>query len=98
MKAAYGAGCEEPGLIEAINKGVIWLKGRGAASDDGDGFPYVVEGGGAEGSGSHTMRAVGVLCLQLYREGKTPEIKDEIKKIAKKDIDNLDWDDAPHGS
>ena len=97
LKAAYGAGCEEKGLTNAIFKGVEWLKGRAASSDVGKGFPYAIKDG-TGGGGKHTMRAVGVLCLQLYGEGKTPEIKDEIQTIAELDYANLSWANAPSGS
>ena len=38
-----------------------------------------------------SMRAVGVLCLQMFDEGKCTEIKDEIRTIATQDIKDLDW-------
>ena len=91
LKAAYGAGCEEPGLMESISKAVEWLKKTGASNDMGNGFPYAIKGGAPISAGKESMRAVGVLCLQLYGEGKAPEIKDEIKKIANVDIQTLSW-------
>ena len=91
LKAAYGAGCEEPGLMDSIEKAVQWLKQTGASNDMGNGFPYVLKGKTPQSAGKESMRAVGVLCLQLYGEGKTPEIKDEIKKIATVDIQTLSW-------
>ena len=95
LKAAYGAGCEEKGLTNAIYKGVEWLKGRAASSDDGKGFPYAVKDGTASGTQKHTMRAVGVLCLQLFGEGKAPEMKDEIKTIATADLEKLSYANPP---
>jgi len=44
------------------------------------------------------MRAVGVLCLQLFDEGKSPEIKDELKKISTDDYARLDWGKGPKES
>jgi hypothetical protein len=97
LKAAYGAGCEEKGLTNAIFKAVEWLKASAASSESGDGFPYAVKDGVASGKKA-TMRAVGVLCLQLYGEGKAPEMKDEIKKIAEVDYLQLNWAAAPKES
>ena len=96
LKAAYGAGCEEKGLTNAIFKSVAWLKNRAAGSEDGKGFPY--DGAKQKGGNKHTMRAVGVLCLQLYGEGKIPELKDEIKAISERDYPNLSWAAAPKES
>ena len=96
LKAAYGAGCEEKGLTNAIFKGVEWLKRHAAGSDQGKGFPYNAV---ASPTGDkHTMRAVGVLCLQLYGEGKTPEMKDEINRIAEYDYSKLSWAQPPRES
>ncbi|MCH2206880.1 MAG: hypothetical protein MK132_13560 [Lentisphaerales bacterium] len=95
LKAAYGAGCEEEGLYEAINKGISWLKARAAKSDYGKGFPYAEKGGTPAGNGKHTMRAVGVLCLQLFGEGKTPEMADEIQAIIDEDYTKLSWQQPP---
>lgn len=44
------------------------------------------------------MRAVGVLCLQLFGEGRDKDIANEIKIIVSKDLANLDWNNAPNGS
>ena len=96
LKAAYGAGCEEKGLTNAIFKSVVWLKKHGGGNDEGNGFPYNTVSNPV--GKKHTMRAVGVLCLQLYGEGKTPEIKDEIKKIAEFDYTKLSWAQAPKES
>ena len=98
MKAAYGAGCEEKGLQNAIYKSIEWLKKEGASDDGGKGFPYANKGGQAGKGGKHTMRAVGVLCLQLFGEGKTPEIKDELESIATKDYENLSYANPPKES
>ncbi|MCH2208820.1 MAG: hypothetical protein MK132_23570 [Lentisphaerales bacterium] len=96
LKAAYGAGCEEKGLTNAIFKGVEWLKRHAAGSDQGKGFPYNAVS--SPTGDKHTMRAVGVLCLQLYGEGKTPEMKDEIKRIAEYDFSKLSWAQPPKES
>ena len=94
LKAAYGAGCEEKGLNEAIYKAIDWLK---KAGDLEKGFPYnlTVQPNGQD---RHTMRAVGCLCLQLFGEGKTQEIQDDIKMIASKDLANLNWNKPPKES
>ena len=96
LKAAYGAGCEEKGLQEAIYKAIEWLKNN----TDGDAqFPYSTKDNEpSTGKAKHTMRAVGVLCLQLFGEGKTPEIKDDINEIATSDLANLNWNNPPNSS
>ena len=91
LKAAYGAGCEEPGLQDAIYKSIDWLKKRAASSGEGKGFPYKIQDGIPSAAGKPSMRAVGVLCLQLFGEGKAPEVADEIKTIAEVDFFKLSW-------
>ena len=96
LKAAYGAGCAENGLMNAIYKSIDWLKEHAAGSDEGKGFPYnAVQSPTGD---KHTMRAVGVLCLQLFGEGKTPEIEDEIDRIAGFDLSKLSWAQPPRES
>lgn len=94
LKAAFGAGCEEKGLQEAIYKAIEWLK---LAGDTEKGFPYDLtkqENGGT----THTMRAVGCLCLQLFGEGKTREIANDLKKISKDDLAKYSWNNPPRES
>ena len=98
LKAAYGAGCEEKGLHEAIYRAIAWLKLNSAGEAQ---FPYKTSNNEpvlSKKSGRHTMRAVGVLCLQLFGEGHTNEIKDEIATIAKDDLMNLNWNNPPKAS
>ncbi|MCH2207385.1 MAG: hypothetical protein MK132_16130 [Lentisphaerales bacterium] len=90
MKAAYGAGCEEAGLTGAIDKAVTWLKTQASFDDKGNGFPYDSYNG--KWRGSFTMRAVGVLCLQLYGEGEFPGVQDEIEAISTVDYEQLFWE------
>jgi len=95
MKAAYGTGLDIPGLEDGIYKAIAWLKKMGG----GGSFPYSTKGnkvtGKGGGDGKHSMRAVGVLCLQLFNEGNTPEITDELQAISTKDLDNLNWEKPP---
>ena len=91
LKAAYGAGCEEKGLQEAIYKAIEWLK---IAGDTEKGFPYDLTKQ-ENGADKHTMRAVGCLCLQLFGEGKTREITDDLKKISKDDLAKYNWNNPP---
>jgi hypothetical protein len=93
MKAAYGAGCEEKGLTQAIYKAVGWLKKHAGSDNNGNGFPYnsFANDGKGDWKGHFTMRSVGVLCLQLYGEGDCAEVQDEIKTIATGDYDQLSW-------
>jgi hypothetical protein len=96
LKAAYGAGCQESGLVGSIQKAVSWLKRHGAGDDSGNGFPY--NAAKSSTGKKHTMRAVGVLCLQLYGEGDFPAIKDEIQVIATQDLARLDFNNPPQES
>ena len=41
------------------------------------------------------MKSVACLCLQLFGEGNTPEIKDDLETIAAKDLIKLDWKNPP---
>ena len=96
MKAADGAGVDVEGLEEAMEKSIRYLKGLAANSKNGDGFPYnPVE---KQTANKHTIRAVGVLCLQLLGEGDAREMQDEMEKIYKEDLLKLDWDNAPSQS
>ena len=97
LKAANAAGCDEPGLQDAIDKAVGWLKKQSANNT----FQYsnsnnVPEGTG--GKGKNTMRGVGTVCLQLFGEGDDPGIKDELQAIAKKDYAELSWEKPPKHS
>jgi len=47
-------------------------------------FP-ICKQGRADDGGKHSMRAVGVLCLQLFNEGNAPEITDDLLTISTKD-------------
>ena len=96
LKAAQGAGCEEPGLPEAIYKAIEWLKNNTAGSNQ---FPYSTKNNQpSTKAATHTMRAVGVLCLQLFGEGRTPEIKDDLDRIATEDLKKLNWNNPPKES
>jgi hypothetical protein len=96
LKAAYGAGCEEPGLPEAIYKAIAWLKKNTAGSNQ---FPYSTKNNTPSSKkAKHTMRAAGALCLQLFGEGATPELKDDLDMIATADLANLNWDKPPKES
>ena len=96
LKAAYGAMCEEKGLVPAIYKSIGWLKEHGGANDNGNGFPY--NSVKSKIGKKHTMRAVGVLCLQLYGEGGANEIQDETDVIAKQDLANFTFAKPPRES
>jgi hypothetical protein len=96
MKAAKAAGCGNSELNQAIELSLAYLKKMAAGSSTGDGFPYDYK---KKKTGTkHTMRAVGVLCLQLYGAGDLPELQDEIDKIATVDLNSFDWDQVPGGS
>ena len=96
LKAAYGANCEEEGLHEAIYKAIEWLKNN--SSGDAK-FPYSTQDNEPKtGKSKHTMRGVGVLCLQLFGQGGAAEIKDDINEIATTDLVNLSWNNPPKES
>ena len=96
LKAASAAGCSEEGLQSAIQKAIQWLQKHGDSQNAGDDFPY--DGVTGKGKGAHTIRAIGVLCLQLYGKGNSPGIKDEIKKIASHDLEKLSYEKPPYES
>ncbi|MCH2205011.1 MAG: hypothetical protein MK132_03955 [Lentisphaerales bacterium] len=94
LKAAYGAGCQESGLQGAIYKGIDWLK---KISADGE-FCYTTSNNDPQSKkaeGRHSMRAVGVLCLQLFGEGDCHEIKDDLQKISTVDLEEYNWKKPP---
>ncbi|MCH2208422.1 MAG: terpene cyclase/mutase family protein [Lentisphaerales bacterium] len=96
LKAAYGAGCEVKGLTNAIHKSVGWLKKQASGSDQGKGFPY--DAANQPIGNKHSMRAVGVLCMQIFGEGKYANLQDEITTIAEVDYPNLSWSKPPEES
>ena len=95
MKACYATNLDIPGLENGIRKSIKWLKGMASKSHS---FPYVIKGREVKHGGRDTMRAVGVLCLQIFGEGKTPEIKDELERISREDLKNFKWKQAPKTS
>ena len=95
MKAAYGTNLEIEGLEGAIYKAIAYLKKMGGSSSS---FPYSSKNNQPAGHSKHTIRAVGVLCLQLFAEGNCGEIKDELKKIATEDLAKLSWTKGPKES
>lgn len=96
LKAAEGAGCDEPGLQEAIYKAIDWLKKNTAGSNK---FAYSNNNNVPKtGRAKHTMRAAGVLCLQLFGEGDCPEIADDLATIAETDLANFNWQKPPAAS
>jgi hypothetical protein len=91
LKAAYGAGSTNVDLPEAIYKSITWLKAMSYGK-----FSYETRNNNVVvGTAKHTMRAVGVLCLQLFGEVKFDGIIDDLEHISKKDILNYSWDKAP---
>ena len=90
LKAASVAGCEEPGLQEAIYKAIDWLKEHTRGKNK---FPYDTNNNKTQTKEPRpSMRAVGVLCLQLFGEGQCEEIKDDLEVIATKDLANYKWE------
>jgi hypothetical protein len=81
LKAASGAGLENPGLKEAIGKAVTGLKGN--YRTDMKGFAYT-QGDEANESSS----SIGALCMQLLGMGKDPAVKDAMSVL---DAATCDW-------
>lgn len=65
MKAGYIAGANVPGIEEAMQKGIDFVK-KTAYKDSKFGY-------GAPGNGSPGMQGAGALCLQLLGEGASRE-------------------------
>ncbi len=76
LKAGFIAGAETPGLVEAIEKSINWLKKENYK--DG-GFCYS-NGGGP----SPNMTGCGTLCLQLLGEAESSEAKAGVQYINEK--------------
>jgi hypothetical protein len=96
MKAAKASGCGASELSNAVDLSLHYLKKMAGGSLSGDGFPY--DYNKKKTGTKHTMRAVGVLCLQLYGAGSATELQDEIDKIASVELEALSWGQAPEGS
>ena len=83
MKAGYVAGANVPGLMEATEKGIMFLKK--VAYKNGK-FGY-----SSPGSGSWGMQGAGTLCLQLVGEKTSPEARAGVKNISANHV--VTWDD-----
>lgn len=81
LKAAYIGGLENPGLLEAIEKTIKFLKKETYASGR---FGYQSPGAGSPG-----MTGAGTLCLQLLGEGKSAEAQAGAKWISENVT--VDW-------
>ncbi|NQZ56713.1 MAG: hypothetical protein HRT88_04485 [Lentisphaeraceae bacterium] len=95
MKACYATNLDIPGLEDGIRKSIKWLKLMASKSHS---FPYRITGTRPSGGGRDTMRAVGVLCLQIFGEGKTAVLKDELQRISREDLKNFKWNKPPKAS
>jgi hypothetical protein len=86
LKAAFAAGCEVEGLEEAIDRAVN-LGLKKTHYDSGKQMFCYGAGSGAKS----TMTAVGVLCLQLFGEGKSREAKGGLEVLKSPDYFWMDW-------
>ena len=75
LKAGYVAGANVPGLFEAIEKSIDFVKN--VTYKDGE-FGY-----SSPGDGSWGMQGAGTLALQLLGEGRARETREGIENIAK---------------
>ena len=83
MKAGYVAGANVPGLMEAIEKGVMFLK---KVSFKNGKFGY-----STPGCGSWGMQGAGTLCLQLVGAKASAEARAGVKNISENHV--VKWDD-----
>jgi hypothetical protein len=67
LKAGYVAGADVPGLMNAMEKGISFLKNT--SYRDGR-FGY-----SSPGAGSMGIQGAGTLCLQLLGDGECPEVR-----------------------
>ena len=96
MKAAKVAGIKVKGLDESIEKSVRYLKTLASSDASGNGFAYNPLA--KQRLTTHSMRAVGVLCLQLFGEGNEAGLRDELEKIYRSDLMNFRWNKPPKES
>jgi len=81
LKAARLAGSDHPGLEQALNQCVVFLKNESYARD-GSGFVYSgTPGLQAFGGATPSMTAVGTLCLQLLGQGHAPQTRAGLKAL-----------------
>ena len=93
LKAARMAGCSNPRLEEAINKGIEFIK-RQDYNPQAGAFVYADNPGRPAATGpTWTMTGAAVLCLQLLNQGKSPEVRSGLKFL-----ENLtcEWPGAPN--
>jgi len=88
LKAGYVAGADVPGLAEAIEKAVKFLKKT--AWNNGR-FYY-----SNKSAGSLAMQGTGALCLQLLGEGRCSQVRDSIKYIFGT-LPSVVWDPKKYG-
>lgn len=94
LKAAFAAGCRMEGLSTTIYRSIKWLQNQSFGK-----FPYSTRNNVVTvGEAKHTMRAVGVLCLQLFGEGRFEGIQDDLVHISTKDLLKYDWEKPPDES
>lgn len=79
LKAAKMAGCSNPGLDNAIKKGLTFLESIAFDPKRG-GFGYSAEGP-VPGGSKPSMSAAGALCMQLMGKPAAPEVRSALKFI-----------------
>ncbi len=91
LKAAFAGGATVSGLEEAIDKGIKCMKETNFNRPKNI-FFYSNSGIGASNTKRpETMTPVGVLCLQLFGEGKSPEAQSGLQWILQNNF-TFDWD------
>lgn len=84
LKTGHLAGAQTPGLLEAIDRAMIFLKKESFSKGS---FGYDRPGGG-----SQAMQGAGTFCLQLLGDGLGPEAQDGVKWLSANMA--LDWKNA----
>jgi len=90
LKAAFAAGSTAEGLEDAIDKIVNTGLKKTHYNSEKQMFSY-----GAGGGGRPTMTAVGVLCLQLFGEGKSDEAEGGLESLQSPDLFWFNWAGGP---
>ena len=90
IKAAHAAGSTTPNLEAAMEKAVQCIKTQQRDSGSG-GFVYSTNIGAPGGGATNNVTAVGILCLQLLGDGKSPEVAGGLKYLKEKCF-AVSWD------
>ncbi len=91
LKSGYVAGADTPGIVDAIEKAVKFLKKICYWNGS---FRYSNQ---AKGTGSFAMQGTGALCLQLLGEGHCTQVRSRIQYIYRH-VRSVVWDPTAYGT